>query len=85
MSIQIISKELRSKISSEAQIMMQSNIWAKSTKKMKIYKMLELVYSLMILKLSNLIISTSIILTLEDSLEKFQEIYLDNNLKLITL
>jgi hypothetical protein len=45
MSIQIISKELRSKISSEAQIMMQSNIWAKSTKKMKIYKMLELVYS----------------------------------------
>jgi hypothetical protein len=86
MSKLLINKELGSKSSIEVQIMMLSNIWVKLIKnQMKIFRMLELVFSLMIHKLSSSIISISITQVSEDNLVSLQEVYLDNNLKLITL
>lgn len=86
MSKLLINNELCSKSSIEVQIMMPSNIWVKLIKnQMKIFRMLELVFSLMIHKLSSSIISISITQVSEDNLVSLQEVYLDNNLKLITL
>lgn len=66
--------------------MMLFNIWAKIIKnQMKIFRMLELVFNLMIHKLSSSIISISITQVSEDNLASLQAVYLDNNLKLTTL
>ena len=86
MSKLLINKELCSKSSIEVQIMMLFNIWAKIIKnQMKIFRMLELVFNLMIHKLSSSIISISITQVSEDNLASLQAVYLDNNLKLTTL